>query len=161
MRHGRHSSSVARWPAKLLGLATKSMSSRAVYRNFVKYWRCHITLPFLKKRSRKLIRLFLLLKYSTALSCSFLGHKVGDRVVALPEFGALSEYVTCRASVCFKMAADMSWHEAIALATNGITAYSLLFELGTLHPGKSILLHPAPGGLVNDCVQERYPFSAW
>ena len=42
----------------------------------------------------------------------------------------------------------MTYHEAVALASNGLTAYSLLFELGAHHSGKSILYHPVPGALV-------------
>ena len=43
----------------------------------------------------------------------------------------------------------MNYHDAIALTTNGITAYTLLFELGNLRPGKTVLVHSAPGGLVS------------
>jgi NADPH:quinone reductase-like Zn-dependent oxidoreductase len=68
--------------------------------------------------------------------------------VALPEFNGWCQYVTCPASVCFKLPADMTYHEAVALASNGLTAYSLLFELGAHHSGKSVLYHPVPGALV-------------
>lgn len=70
-------------------------------------------------------------------------------MIALPERGAWSDYVVCRAEYCFNIPAEMNYHDAIALTTNGIIAYTLLFELGGLRPGKSVLMHSAPGGLVS------------
>jgi hypothetical protein len=42
----------------------------------------------------------------------------------------------------------MSYNEAVALAVDGIVAHSLLFQMGNLSPGKAVLLHSTPGGLV-------------
>jgi hypothetical protein len=36
----------------------------------------------------------------------------------------------------------------VALTVDGIVAYSLLFQMGSLYPGKAVLLHSTPGGLV-------------
>ena len=82
--------------------------------------------------------------------------KVGDRVVALPEFKAWSEYTLCPDTMCFKIPESMSYQEAVAITTNGIVAHTLLFELGVLHPGKSILMHPSPGGVVIDLFIQRH-----
>lgn len=73
--------------------------------------------------------------------------KVGDRVVALPEFQAWSEYAIVPAVYCYKIPENMNYHDAVAMAADGIVAYTLLFELGGLRPGKTILIHSAPGGL--------------
>lgn len=69
--------------------------------------------------------------------------------MALPERKAWSQYVVCRAEHCFKIPDEMNYHDAVALTVDGIVAYSLLFQLGNLRPGKAILLHSTPGGLVN------------
>lgn len=74
--------------------------------------------------------------------------QLGDRIIALPERKAWSEYVVCRSEYCFNIPDDMNYHDAIAMTTNGIVAYTLLFELGGLRPGKTVLVHSAPGGLV-------------
>ncbi|XP_046444248.1 synaptic vesicle membrane protein VAT-1 homolog-like [Daphnia pulex] len=73
--------------------------------------------------------------------------KFGDRVMALPERKAWSEYVVCREEYCFKIPDQMSYHEAVALTVDGIVAHSLLFQMGNLSPGKAVLLHSTPGGL--------------
>ena len=74
--------------------------------------------------------------------------QLGDRVMAVPERNAWSEYVVCREEYCFKIPDQMSYHDVVALTVDGILAYSLLFEMGNLCPGKNILLHSTPGGLV-------------
>lgn len=72
---------------------------------------------------------------------------VGDRVVALPEFRAWAELVTVPVQYVFPIPADLSFHDAAALTMNYIVAYILLFELGGLTPGKSVLVHSAGGGV--------------
>lgn len=84
-----------------------------------------------------------------AIGSSVTDFNVGDRVVAIPEFQAWCEYPVCPSAYCFKIPDDMSYHEAVAIATDGVTAYTLLFELGTLRPGECVLIHSAPGGLAN------------
>lgn len=82
-----------------------------------------------------------------AIGSSVTDLKVGDRVVALPEFQAWCEYPICPAAFCYKIPDDMNYHDAVAITGDGIVAYTLLFELGALRPGKCILIHSAPGGL--------------
>lgn len=72
---------------------------------------------------------------------------VGDRVVALPEFRAWAELVTVPVQYVFPIPADLSFHDAAALTMNYIVAYILLFDLGGLTPGKSVLVHSAGGGV--------------
>lgn len=72
---------------------------------------------------------------------------VGDRVVALPEFRAWAELVTVPVQYVFPIPADLSFHDAAALTMNFIVAYILLFDLGGLTPGKSLLVQSAGGGV--------------
>jgi NADPH:quinone reductase-like Zn-dependent oxidoreductase len=76
--------------------------------------------------------------------------QVGDRVVALPEYRAWAELVSVPQQVVFPLPSDLSYVDAAALTMNYIVAYILLFELGGLTPGKSVLVHSAGGGVVSD-----------
>lgn len=73
--------------------------------------------------------------------------KVGDRVVALPEFRAWAELVAVSAKYVYPIPDDMSFADAAAITINYIVAYILLFELASIKEGKSILLHSAGGGV--------------
>lgn len=73
--------------------------------------------------------------------------KVGDRVVALPEWRAWSELVVVPAKNVFAIPEGLNYVDAAALATNYIVAYVLLFELGAVKPGSSLILHSAGGGV--------------
>ncbi|VVC25457.1 NAD(P)-binding domain,GroES-like,Polyketide synthase, enoylreductase domain,Alcohol dehydrogenase, N- [Cinara cedri] len=73
--------------------------------------------------------------------------KVGDRVVALPEWRAWSELVAVPAKNVFAIPEGLNYVDAAALATNYIVAYVLLFELGAVKPGSSLILHSAGGGV--------------
>ncbi|KAL5243904.1 hypothetical protein ACI65C_011314 [Semiaphis heraclei] len=73
--------------------------------------------------------------------------KVGDRVVALPEWRAWSELVSVPAKNVFAIPDGLNYVDAAALATNYIVAYVLLFELGAVKPGSSLILHSAGGGV--------------
>lgn len=74
---------------------------------------------------------------------------MGDRVVALPEYRAWAELVTVPQQFVFPLPAELSFLDAAALTMNYIVAYILLFELGSLSPGKSVLIHSAGGGVVS------------
>ncbi|KAJ9576038.1 hypothetical protein L9F63_007138, partial [Diploptera punctata] len=71
----------------------------------------------------------------------------GDRVVALPEYRAWAELAAVPSRYVFKIPADLSYLDAAAMAMNYLVAYILLFELGGLTPGKSVLVHSAGGGV--------------
>jgi len=75
--------------------------------------------------------------------------QVGDRVVALPEYRAWAELVAVPARYVYHIPADLSYLDAAAIAMNYLVAYILLFELGGLAPGKSVLVHSAGGGVVS------------
>nr|CAD7396044.1 unnamed protein product [Timema cristinae] len=73
--------------------------------------------------------------------------EVGDRVVALPEYRAWAELVLVPAQYVYHLPPGLSFLDAAALTMNYLVAYILLFELGGLSPGKSVLLHSAGGGV--------------
>lgn len=79
--------------------------------------------------------------------------KVGDRVVALPDHKAWAELVAVPATSVFALPPGMSYLDAAAITMNYTVAYILLFELGSLSPGKSLLLHSAGGGVGQAVVQ--------
>ncbi|XP_055688986.1 synaptic vesicle membrane protein VAT-1 homolog-like [Lutzomyia longipalpis] len=79
--------------------------------------------------------------------------KVGDRVVALPEFKAWAELVTVPAKYVYHIPDEMSFADAAAIAINYVVAYILLFDLASIKSGKSLLLHSAGGGVGQAIVQ--------
>ncbi|KAL1497566.1 hypothetical protein ABEB36_008504 [Hypothenemus hampei] len=79
--------------------------------------------------------------------------QVGDRVVALPEYQAWAELVAVSTKYVFKLPKGLSYTDAAALAINYTLAYILLFEIGTLSEGKSILVHSVGGGVGQAVVQ--------
>lgn len=79
--------------------------------------------------------------------------KIGDRVVALSEYKAWAELVLVPAKYVFAIPADMKYEDAAAITMNYVVAYILLFELGNLTPGKSVLFHSAGGGVGHALIQ--------
>ena len=77
----------------------------------------------------------------------------GDRVLALTQFGGHSSSVVVPAAQCFKMPTDMSFVAAAAIPVNYLTAHHMLFHVGTVHPGSSILIHMAAGGVGTAALQ--------
>lgn len=75
--------------------------------------------------------------------------KVGDRVVALPEFKAWAELVTVPTKYVYPIPDKMAFSDAAAIAINFVVAHILLFDLAAIRPGKSLLLHSAGGGVVS------------
>ncbi|GLG97849.1 Enoyl-[acyl-carrier-protein] reductase, mitochondrial [Gryllus bimaculatus] len=73
--------------------------------------------------------------------------KVGDRVVALPEYRAWAELVAVPAKYVYPIPDGMSFLDAAAITMNYIVAYILVFELGGVASGKSLVLHSAGGGV--------------
>ncbi|RZF40616.1 hypothetical protein LSTR_LSTR007499 [Laodelphax striatellus] len=73
--------------------------------------------------------------------------KVGDRVMALPEYGAWAELVAVPQQYVFTIPAELSFSEATAFMTSFVIAHILLFDLGGLAPGKSVLIDSAGGGV--------------
>ncbi|XP_066154721.1 synaptic vesicle membrane protein VAT-1 homolog-like [Euwallacea fornicatus] len=79
--------------------------------------------------------------------------QIGDRVVALPEFRAWAELVAVPAKYVYKLPNDLSYLDAVTITMNYTVAYILLFEIGALTQGKSLLVHSVGGGVGQAVVQ--------
>lgn len=75
------------------------------------------------------------------------GFDIGDRVICLPKFFAFSEYIVVNVHNIYKIPDYVSYDDAAALAYSYLTAYILLFEIGSLKQGQSVLFHSAGGGV--------------
>ncbi len=71
----------------------------------------------------------------------------GARVVAMCRFGGHAELVCVAASQALAMPDGMSFEEAAAIPVNYLTAHHMLFHVGALKPGESVLVHMAAGGV--------------
>ncbi|CAB3228940.1 unnamed protein product [Arctia plantaginis] len=87
--------------------------------------------------------------------------KVGDQVVAMPEYKAWAELVSVPAQYVYALPEGMTALDAVAVTTNYVVAYLLLFEMANLTPGKSLLVHSAGGGVVGDQVVAMPEYKAW
>jgi NADPH:quinone reductase-like Zn-dependent oxidoreductase len=72
---------------------------------------------------------------------------IGKRVVVLSRFGAHADTVCVPQKFCFAIPDNMSFEEAAAIPVNYLTAYQMLFRVGAVKPGESILIHMAAGGV--------------
>ncbi|WP_369193219.1 zinc-binding dehydrogenase [Streptomyces djakartensis] len=75
------------------------------------------------------------------------GWRTGDRVAAMPRYGAWQEYAETAAKDLAPVPGDLDAAEAVALVTNGVTAYQMLDRLTGLVPGDTVLVHGASGGV--------------
>lgn len=73
-------------------------------------------------------------------------------MVALPEYRAWAELVAVPAKYVYKLPNDLSYLDAVTITMNYTVAYILLFEIGGLTQGKSVLVHSVGGGVVSLCV---------
>lgn len=78
---------------------------------------------------------------------------VGDRVLALIRFGGHAEQVVVPELQALKIPDRMSFAEAAAIPVNYLTAHHMLFQIGTVHPGSSVLVHMAAGGVGTAVLQ--------
>lgn len=72
---------------------------------------------------------------------------LGQPVVAMTRFGGQSELVTVDAQQVFEKPTTLSFEQAAAIPVNYLTAYALLYVMGSLQPGESVLIHNAGGGV--------------
>ncbi|RWS13172.1 synaptic vesicle membrane protein VAT-1-like isoform X2, partial [Dinothrombium tinctorium] len=75
------------------------------------------------------------------------GLKAGDRVAALTESRAYAELVNVSAKYVYKLPDSMSFKDAVGMTMNYVVAYCLLFDVGNLRNGQTVLVHSAGGGV--------------
>ncbi|GAA1427753.1 medium chain dehydrogenase/reductase family protein [Streptomyces thermospinosisporus] len=75
------------------------------------------------------------------------GRRVGDRVAAMPRHGAWQRYVETPAKTLATVPEDLDAAVAVALVTNGVTAWQMLHRLAGVRPGDTVLVHGASGGV--------------
>jgi NADPH:quinone reductase-like Zn-dependent oxidoreductase len=78
---------------------------------------------------------------------------VGDRVIGMPKFGGYSDVLTISAAQVFKLPQTMTFEEGAALPVVYLTAYHMMFFIGTVHPGSSVFIHSAAGGVGTAAIQ--------
>ncbi|GAA0971187.1 NADP-dependent oxidoreductase [Streptomyces rhizosphaericus] len=81
---------------------------------------------------------------------------VGDEVLGgapLKTAGAFAELVVVEAKGVVKKPADLSFEDAAAIPTVGITAFQALANLGKPQPGQAVFVHGCLGGVGRAAVQ--------
>jgi NADPH:quinone reductase-like Zn-dependent oxidoreductase len=72
---------------------------------------------------------------------------LGKAVVALTRFGGQTEKIAVRADQIFEKPESLSFEQAAAIPVNYLTAYTLLYVMGSLQSNESVLIHNAGGGV--------------
>jgi NADPH:quinone reductase-like Zn-dependent oxidoreductase len=72
---------------------------------------------------------------------------IGKAVVALTRFGGQAEKIAVRAEQIFEKPASLTFEQAAAIPVNYLTAYALLYVMGSLQANESVLIHNAGGGV--------------
>jgi NADPH:quinone reductase-like Zn-dependent oxidoreductase len=78
---------------------------------------------------------------------------VGRRVAALTETGAWAERVTLDAAELVEVPDGLEPAEAVAVITNGVTAWQMLHRAAGVRPGQTVVVHGASGGVGTLLVQ--------
>ena len=81
------------------------------------------------------------------------GGLLGRRVAALTETGAWADRVALDAEKLVPVPDGIEPAEAVAVATNGVTAWQMLHRAAKVRPGQTVLVHGASGGVGTLLVQ--------
>lgn len=81
------------------------------------------------------------------------GFNVGDKVVALIQFGGYAEYAIADANLAVTIPQSADSTEAAALGLNYISAYQMLTKFRGNEKGGSIVVHSAAGGTGTALIQ--------
>src|SRR3954468_11458537 len=84
----------------------------------------------------------------------------GQRVLAMTGTGGYAEYATARSEVTFPLPDDVDDGQALALLIQGLTAWHLYRTCARIHPGESVVVHSASGGVGSLAVQLGKPMGA-
>ncbi len=88
-----------------------------------------------------------------ALGAGATGIEIGQRVAALTRFGGYATVAVTDARAVVRIPPDMDVGVAVALPTQGGTAYFCAEEMVRLHPGDHVLVQAAAGGVGTLLVQ--------
>lgn len=77
----------------------------------------------------------------------------GDRAFGMTNFGGYSSHVAVPREQVRPIPAGVSLEAAAALPVTYLTAYLMMFDLGHLQPGQTVLIHSAGGGVGTAAVQ--------
>jgi len=81
------------------------------------------------------------------------GGLIGQRVAALTETGAWADRVVVDANNLAPVPAGLDPAEAVAVVTNGVTAWQMLHRAARVRAGQTVLVHGASGGVGTLLVQ--------
>jgi NADPH:quinone reductase-like Zn-dependent oxidoreductase len=81
------------------------------------------------------------------------GFSVGDRVVALTEFGGQASQVVVGVMQAMRLPDHVDFDAAAALPVAYLTAHHMLFHVGTLRPKERLLIHAAAGAVGLAAIQ--------
>jgi NADPH2:quinone reductase len=84
----------------------------------------------------------------------------GRRVVAMTGTGGYAEFATAREDTTFPLPDDVDDGQALALLIQGLTAWHLYRTCARIHPGESVVVHSAAGGVGSLAVQLGKPMGA-
>jgi NADPH:quinone reductase-like Zn-dependent oxidoreductase len=81
------------------------------------------------------------------------GSLVGRRVAALTETGAWADRVTLGAAELVTVPEGLAPADAVAVVTNGVTAWQMIHRAARVRPGQTVVVHGASGGVGTLLVQ--------
>lgn len=82
-----------------------------------------------------------------AVGAGVTGHKVGDRVLAHVNHGAMAEKVSCHQALACPLPDGVEFEDAAAMGLAYLTAYFALTRRGKIQPGEIVLINGASGGV--------------
>ena len=89
----------------------------------------------------------------TEVAADVQSFKVGDRVAVHPISGAYGEKIVLPVGKAAKIPEKMSWSEAAAIVTPGVTAYNLINHLLDLQPTDTVMIEGASGAVGTSLIQ--------
>jgi NADPH2:quinone reductase len=88
------------------------------------------------------------------------GPMSGRRVVAMTGTGGYAEFATARVDTTFPLPDGVDDGQALALLIQGLTAWHLYRTCARIHPGETVVVHSAAGGVGSLAVQLGKPMGA-
>lgn len=73
--------------------------------------------------------------------------RAGQRVMVLARSGGYAEKICVRAAQAVEMPPEMTFEQGAALPVNYLTAFHMLFRMGSVRSGERVLIHAAAGGV--------------